>query len=298
MDWEARFLQTLQASRPAWDEPPVWQAALVLYQGLTPPEVHELDRTVLRMIDEEYRNPHGGLESLPLDDVMVNLPAGMTPDDLMCVEAAVLVAAARGLGEAFFALNRLMRSPRWHAMYPRLHWLSREGFDAQRQLGLTRAGRGLGALVGAAVGDAVGLNRFGFATEPRPGNPVLTPGADTLEAAIPRALAGSGSIGLGAPGFQLLLDALLDGAERDVALVFGQPEAAAAVVAFGDAASFEECLTRILDRDPAAAPLAGALAGAYFGPAGIPRRWTHEIKGRPQLEEAAEALYAAHANIR
>ncbi|MFZ5818078.1 MAG: ADP-ribosylglycohydrolase family protein [Bacillota bacterium] len=156
MDWQERFLTVLKESRPAWDEPGDWRAALALYEGLSPAEAAELDRTVLQMIRIEYRNPHASHEQLPFDDVMVNLPAGMTPDDLLCIEGAVLVAAERGLGEAFFAFNRLMRLPTWHILQGRLQWLSREGFDAQRKLGMTRAGRGAGALLGLAAGDALG----------------------------------------------------------------------------------------------------------------------------------------------
>ncbi|MGE5675115.1 MAG: ADP-ribosylglycohydrolase family protein [Mycobacterium leprae] len=156
MDWQKQFLEALKASRGDWDEEPDWRAALALYQGLGPAEAAELDQTVLNMVDEDYRNPHSGRGDLPFDDVMVNLPAGMAPDDLLCIEGAVMVAAERGLGEALFAVNRLMRSQRWHAMYPRLVWLSREGFEAQRKLAATRAGRYVGALLGLACGDALG----------------------------------------------------------------------------------------------------------------------------------------------
>ncbi|HEY8346318.1 MAG TPA: ADP-ribosylglycohydrolase family protein [Symbiobacteriaceae bacterium] len=156
-DWEARFLEALRQSRPAWDEPPDWRAALSLYEGLGPEEAAALDRLVLRMIDEGYRNPHSSRENLPLDDVMVNLPEGMVPEDLLCVEAAVMVAAERGLGQAYFALNRLMRSPRWHAFYPRLIWLGEQGLEVQRKLASTDAGRYAGALLGLACGDALGV---------------------------------------------------------------------------------------------------------------------------------------------
>lgn len=156
MDWEQRFLTVLKGSRPAWDEPADWRTALALYEGLPAEEAAGLDRLVLKMIDAQYRNPHASYERLPFDDVMVNLPLGMSPDDLLCIEAAVLVAAERGLGEAFFAFNRLMRLPVWHILQGRLEWLPREGFDAQRKLGLTRTGRSFGALMGLAVGDALG----------------------------------------------------------------------------------------------------------------------------------------------
>lgn len=164
MDWDQKFLEAVRSSRPAWDAQPDWRAALVLYNGLSPQDAAALDRTVIAMIDEDYRNPHSSMDNFAFDDVMVNLPAGMTPDDLMCVEAAALVAAERGIGQAFFAVGRLLRSPRWHALNPRLQWLSYHAMDVQRKLGLTRAGRSLGALMGAAVADG------------------LTPGADGLSA--------------------------------------------------------------------------------------------------------------------
>jgi ADP-ribosyl-[dinitrogen reductase] hydrolase len=157
MDWDKLLLDILHSSRPAYDEPPEWREALKLFDGLTREEAADLDRHLVAMIDEDYRNPHGSSDNLPFDDVMVNLPAGMTPDDLLCIEAAVLLAAERELGEALFAFNRLMRAPRWHAMSPRLIWLNQHGFTAQRKLMETRAGRYLGALLGLAAGDALGV---------------------------------------------------------------------------------------------------------------------------------------------
>lgn len=157
IDLERRFLEVLHESRPAYDEKPDWRAVLSLYVELDPATATELDQLVVRMIDEEYRNPYPSRAALPFDEVMTGLPAGMTPDDLLCMEAAVLVAAERRLGEAFFAFNRLMRSPRWHAMYPRLQWLGQEAMNAQRNLADTTAGRYMGALLGLAVGDALGV---------------------------------------------------------------------------------------------------------------------------------------------
>lgn len=157
MDWDQRLLALLHGSRLGYDDAPDWRAALSLYDGLSPSEMAALDHHLLGMISEEYRNPHSSRENLPYDDVMVNLPAGMVPDDLLCIEAAVLVAAERGLGEALFAFNRLMRAPRWHALSPRLQWLHQEGFTAQRRLMETTAGRYLGALLGLAAGDALGV---------------------------------------------------------------------------------------------------------------------------------------------
>lgn len=68
-----------------------------------------------------------------------------------------MVAAERGLGEALFAFNRLMRAPRWHALSSRLFWLNQQGFGAQRKLMQTEAGRFLGAMLGLACGDALGV---------------------------------------------------------------------------------------------------------------------------------------------
>lgn len=156
MDWEQRILQALEASRADWDEPPDWRAALALYEGLSPAEAGELDRTFVRMIDVYYRNPHAALEPQPFDQIVTGLPSGMSPGDLLCIEAAVLVAAERGLGDAYFPFLRLMSLPAWHVIQGRLTWLHREGFAAQRKLSLTRAGRGLGAMLGMAVADALG----------------------------------------------------------------------------------------------------------------------------------------------
>lgn len=158
MDWEQRILEALRASRSAWDEPPDWRVVLGLYDGLDGTEAAALDAVVLRMVDLDYRSPHASGDPLPFDDVMVNLPGGMTPDDLLCIEAATLVAAERGLGPAYFRLNAMMRAPVWHPLQGRLHWLSREGFDALRRLALTREGRGFGALLGLAAGDALGCS--------------------------------------------------------------------------------------------------------------------------------------------
>ncbi len=167
LDWDLKFLEALRSSRPAWDEKPDWRAALALYDGLSPQDVAALDRTVIAMIDEDYRNPHSAMDNVGFDDVMVNLPAGMTPDDLMCVEAASLVAAERGISQAFFAVGRLLRSPRWHALNPRLMWLSYHVMDVQRKLGLTRAGRSVGALLGAAVADGLAPGADGVTAGPR-----------------------------------------------------------------------------------------------------------------------------------
>lgn len=156
MDWDLRVLEALRAARAHWDEAPDWRAVLALYEGLSPDEAAALDRALVSTIDIGYRNPHTAREQQPFDQLEVGLPSGMAPEDLLCIEAAVLAAAARGLGDAYFPFTRLMGLPVWHLVQGRLTWLDREGFAAQRALGLTRAGRGLGALLGLAVGDALG----------------------------------------------------------------------------------------------------------------------------------------------
>ncbi len=279
MELEARFLEALRQSRPAYDEPPDWRAGLALYDELSAQEQLEMDRLLVRMIDEDYRNPYGTKEQLPFDDVMVNLPAGMTTDDLLCIEAAVLVAAERRVGEAFFALNRLMRAPRWHAMFPRLYWLNYEGFEAQRRLGMTRSGRGLGALLGAAVANLASSG--GAASHPAIAV-AISQGSLVPTDADPEAVL-----------YQGMLDALLDGSSKAAATgadggpgVLGQ-----AVQSFLETDSMEECLLRAADLGTEAAVLAGGLAGAYYGPQAAPRRWTSELKDRAQLEARAEELY-------
>jgi ADP-ribosyl-[dinitrogen reductase] hydrolase len=406
MQWDRPFLETLNRSRPDYDEPPRWQAALDLYAPLGGEEAALLDRAVIAMIDEDYRNPAGnGAGDRPFDDVMVNLPAGMTPDDLLCIEAAVLVAAERGLGEAFFAFNRLLRSPRWHAMYPRLLWLAREAFSVQRKLAATQGGRFLGAMLGLAAGDALGATlEFKSRAEIRAAYPdgfrEITgggpfgwkPGAwtdDTAMAlAVARGIAESPDEPVEAVGRHLMAGydshpegngalvrtlptALAYGSDVTRALAIGRmthphPEsdaavavyhstvaaalaampgalpARAAVVAAGleaagplaerlsrlgalteadvratgyvvdtlEAAlwcflttdSLEECVVRAVnlgeDTDTAGA-VAGGLAGAYYGPGAVPRRWSTAIRDRDQLEEAAEQLFAvARAGVR
>lgn len=150
MDWEKRVLEALEASRPDPWEPPDWRAALALYENLSPAEAEELDQTLIRMIDLSYRNPHAE----PVEGV--SLPNGMRPGDLLCLEAAALVAAERGLAGALFPLNRLLRTPTWHPLSTAMHWLGNAAFEVQRKLSVTRAGRYLGAMLGLAAGDALG----------------------------------------------------------------------------------------------------------------------------------------------
>jgi ADP-ribosyl-[dinitrogen reductase] hydrolase len=150
MDWEKRVLEALEASRPDPWEPPDWRAVLALYDDLAAADATQLDQTLLRMIDLAYRNPH----AQPVEGV--SLPNGMRPGDLLCLEAAVFVAAERGLPGAFFPFNRLLRTPTWHPLSTAMHWLGNSALAVQRRLALTRAGRYLGALLSLAAGDALG----------------------------------------------------------------------------------------------------------------------------------------------
>lgn len=429
IDLERRLLEVLHASRPAYDEKPDWRAALSLYMELDPASAAEMDRLVVRIIDEEYRNPYSSREELPFDDVMVNLPAGMTPDDLLCIEAAVMVAAERRLGGAYFAFNRLMRSPRWHAMYPRLNWLGQEAMNAQRNLADTAAGRYFGALLGLAAGDALGVTvefmsrrqvrqsypeghreitgggPFGFKAGEwsddtamalavargiiaAPDDPVEAVGQHFMDwygesppdvgntcrlaletfrrtgswaeasATVVRELGdragGNGALMRTLPAalaygpdtaqairiaqmthphaesdaavaiYQRVLDGILrQGADKEDALAMGLAEAGpltdrlsrlgdlteddirstgyvvdtleAALWCLLRTDSLEACIVKAVnfgdDADTVGA-VAGGLAGALYGPLAVPRRWSMALKGREQLEEAAEKLYA------
>lgn len=433
MDWEKRLLEVLRESRPAWDEPPKWQAVLALYDGLDGTKAAELDSLILRMIDEEYRNPYSSREPQPLDDVMVNLPQGMAPEDLMCVEAAVMVAAQRRLGQAYFAVNRLMRSPRWHAMYPRLIWLGEHGLEVQRQLAQTNAGRYTGAMLGLACGDALGVTvefqsrrqirrafpdglrdiqgggPFGL---PRgqwsddtamalavargivesPEDPVDAVGrqflawyegnppdvGNTVRLALENYLrlgswprvteAVAAELGDRAAGNGALMRTLptplaygpsVEQAVRIARMTHPHPESDAAVTAYHTAVhavlqgaspeeavsaavaasgplaerlsgvgklveaevrstgyvvdtleaalwsflhteSLEECIVTAVnlgdDTDTVGA-VAGGLAGAYYGVLAVPRRWSAVLRGRAELDEAAEALYALSRGV-
>ncbi len=427
MDWELRILTALKESRPSWDGPADWRAALTLYDGLSADERTALDQTLLRMIDIQYRNPHSTHERLPFDDVMVNLPLGMSPEDLLCMEGAALIAAERGLGDAFFALNRLMRLPAWHILQGRLEWLSHEGFDAQRKLGLTVAGRSVGALLGLALGDALGctvefMSREqirreypGGHREIVGGGPFLTPaggwtddtemtlavargiiespeepvdavgrhfmdwfhagppdvgmtvrealaafdrygswaevsayivgtfgdragGNGALMRTLPTAIAYGGrveeAIRIGRMThphpesdaaiavYHRMVNALLTGADKVEAFWEGMAAAGlladrlrglserpadkvdssgyvvhtleAAIWSFLRTNSLEECVVTAVnlgeDTDTVGA-VAGGLAGAFYGPAALPRRWTLKLSGRDDLEQVAEALY-------
>lgn len=269
MDFELAFLNALRGSRSDWDEAPDWRAALRLYRELSPAEARSLDAAVLRMVDQDYRNPHSSHESLPFDDVQVNLPAGMVPEDLLCIESAVLVAAERGIGQAYFAFNRLMRQPRWHAMSARLHFLNYEGPAAQRQLAATCWGRHHGALVGLALAEALrGEGDLAVGDWGR-----LTNDALALAASEPEK--GLASL-LPEPHRQELANTLAGGADLEPG-----PSA-------GNGRSLEESLRQALNFSEGDRAARGALAGARFGPLSAPRAWSSALRDRLLLEEAAE----------
>lgn len=278
MDWELAFLQALRDSRAGWDEAADWRGALGLYRNLSAAEARRLDAALLRMIDQDYRNPHSSRESLPFDDVQVNLPAGMVPEDLLCIESAVLVATERGVGEAYFALNRLMRQPRWHAMSGRLHFLNYEGPAAQRRLAMTCAGRNHGALVGLALAEA--LRGEGELSVGSWGP--LTDSALALAAAEPEK--GLASL-LPDPYRQSLTQALAG--EGDAQILPVQ----------GNGPGMEESLRRALNYSGEERAARGALAGARFGPLAAPRIWSSALRERLRLEEAAEAFARTFCNL-
>lgn len=269
MDWELAFLSALRNSRPDWDAPPDWRAALALYENLPPADARILDAAILRMVDQDYRNPHSSHDSLPFDDIQVNLPAGMVPEDLLCIESAILVASERGLGPAYFDFNRLMRQPRWHAMSGRLHFLNYEGPAAQRRLAATCSGRHHGALIGLALAEAVrgdGDLRVGEWGK-------VTNAALTLASTEPEQ--GLASL-LPATYRQELVETLTAGATSEPRPLLGNVR------------DVEESLRRALNFSGEERAARGALAGARFGPLSAPRAWSSALRDRLLLEEAAE----------
>jgi len=286
MIWEQRFLRALQTSRTGFDQTPDWRAALALYQDLSSDESDELDHAVLGMIDQDYRNSadHIGEHDL-FADVMTSLPAGMDPDDLLCVEAAVMVAGERGLGAALFRLNRLMRAPRWHALFPRLLWLNYQGVEAQRKLAMTPAGRCLGAILGMALGSSL---------RPAADGAIVQQIGHPLQAA-----------------FQLVLErksVTVGPVSRWLLAIAGSPEdqdgqALSEMIQTGVAVTgeyslqmiqgdLEASLMQVLGETESNRVGVGAIAGAYFGPLGAPRRWTTKLADRERLEAVAETLWA------
>lgn len=325
-DWDGKLLAALKASARSYDDLPDWRAALSLYEGQAASAQAELDAALVRMIDENYRNPHSQREPQPFEGVLAGLPAGMMPDDLLTVEAAVMVAAERGVGEAYFALNELMRAPRWHALFPRLVWLGREAFAAQRKLADTEAGRCAGALLGLALGDALtpGPDGVTVAASGSMSAAVLavaeqlSDSVAELQAAVDRAgIVVAAVAGEGAPAgktadlavqpeaaavqtYVETLTALLEGRSlREIGSLWQQRSVggaatgswATAVWCLGTTSSLEDCLTRAVKLGPEACALAGALAGAHYGPLAAPRRWTAEVRNREPFERAARKLY-------
>jgi ADP-ribosyl-[dinitrogen reductase] hydrolase len=66
--------------------------------------------------------------------------------------------------------------------------------------------------------------------------------------------------------------------------------------AFYHAESFEDCIVRTVNRGghtDTTGAVAGALAGAFHGPGGIPDRWLRRLQGRLRVEQAARRLYRA-----
>lgn len=411
MDWEKRVLEALEASRPDPWESPDWRAALALYEDLRLDEATQLDQTLLRMIDLDYRNPHAE----PVEGV--SLPNGMRPGDLLCLEAAVLIAAERRLAGGFFSFNRLLRTPTWHPLSSRMLWLGNAALDVQRKLALTRAGRYLGAMLGLATGDALGatlefMSReqvkarypeghrellgggpFGWAPgawtddtqmaacvargilkspeDPLPavgeefmdwfkagpadvGNTIrralsLFPRLGSWEAVSTQIWAelgeragGNGALMRTLPAhlaygatdgrpvqigqmthptpdsdealrcFGSVLASLLAGGTKEEAFAtlpdrFDWTQASpppssgyvwdtlrAALWALWHGQSFEETLvlaTNLGDDADTVGAVAGGLAGAYFGPGALPRRWTMKLEGRAELESLAEGLW-------
>lgn len=274
-DWDRAFLQLLKGSRSSYDQPPDWRAALGLYDGLGFTEAAGLDAALVAMIDEEYRNPYSAKENLPFDDLMVNLPAGMVPDDLLCLEAAVLVTAERGVGAALFPFNRLLRAPRWHALYPRLIWLGHEAVSVQRRLASTAAGRYLGALVGMALAEGL---------RPTPsGVPEAGPWGEITEQALRTAAErpASGPAAELKPPLRQLVEAALS----------GEVPPSSAWESHGLGSSLEETLLGAVNLPSEHRASIGALAGAIFGPLAAPRPWTGRLGDRTRLESAAEAYY-------
>lgn len=288
MTWDQRFVKVLQDSKSGFDQTPDWRSALGLYKDLNPSESHQLDRAVLAMIDQEYRNPESIGEHDPFADVMTSLPAGMDPDDLLCVEAAVMVAGERGLGEALFRLNRLMRAPRWHALFPRLLWLNYEGIEAQRKLALTPAGRCLGAVLGMALASCL---------RPGPEGAFVTQISPTLHEAFSRVQDGKAlTDGPYSRWFLAISGSPQDQEGQTISeVISGQVNR----TGFPDPpikGDLEESLLPVLNVESEETRLGvGALAGAHFGPLGSPRRWTAPLAGRERLEAVAEALWAIRA---
>jgi hypothetical protein len=163
---------------------------------------------------------------------------------------------------------------------------------------MSRTHRVAGALVGAAVGDALAAPfasgppgqfsaRFptdarGAATEMLP-TPGRAPGefADDALGPVQEWIAAAAA-GTRSAGLAELVRMALDGGDA-MPTVQGDPVVAAAVEVVRPGRSFAEVLRRAVDRGGDVRPVAraaGALAGAVYGIAGIPMRWTSVVHGR------------------
>jgi hypothetical protein len=350
MVWEQRVLASLQQLDSGSDDNQAWQVVLDLYAGITPPDAAELDLTILTMIDQDYRNAYSRdpVDS-PFAALQATLPSGMKPDDLLCVEAAVLTAAERGLGAALFSFNRLLRAPRWHAIYPHLRWLNQEMRDAQKKLAATTAGRYVGALLGFAVGDALGDTAHMYNTPSSlplgekttrmltvaeailkaPLDPVsllsrqpnawneneilirILPATLGYSARIDQVLAiapSQSDLNTDVSAFYSMMHGLLHGRSKESAcaeagihlmavsgIVLDPIRLSAPLKAAMDSlvqtVSFEQTITHAASYDGYVSALAGSMAGAVYGPLGIPRKWSTLLVGRERLETIAHALY-------
>lgn len=135
VDWDREVLRILREHGAGTQADLVpWQPVADCWRGLAPVEAEALGQRLLAMLDFDYRNAHSedpyvgdGMELLPL-------PAGMKPDDLLCLEAAAYAVSAAGLPGARERLQALLRAPRFHAVYPHLRSLHRDITDLLRTL--------------------------------------------------------------------------------------------------------------------------------------------------------------------
>lgn len=98
-----------------------WEAVVALWQEADAAGRRALEERLLAMVDLDYRNPHS--DRAPAEEGIPALPAGMQPDDLLCLEAAALAGARLGLPGVRERLRGILREPRLHAVYPHLRRL-------------------------------------------------------------------------------------------------------------------------------------------------------------------------------
>lgn len=101
-----------------------WEAVVDLWRAAGPEDRRALEQKLLEMLDLDYRNPLA--DFVPGEEGIPGLPAGMQPDDLLCLEAAAFAATHLGLPGVQDRLRALLREPRFHAVYPRLRRLHLE----------------------------------------------------------------------------------------------------------------------------------------------------------------------------